>query len=117
MEKRKKRIRDTCRASSASSRKFSLPKYDFLVDYEHGMGYCRHGKVATSSILSYFLMMSSNVDNKTKAKWRGDIEALHDNLNSIFPGQRRFETPSGLVSHLRERGIVTFSFVRHPFER
>ncbi len=117
MEERQKRVADTCQSYAAAAKLKPLPASSFTVDYEHKVGYCRIPKVASTSLLSYFLLINSNLTNKTKSTLLNNIYALHKNIRKIFPNQKTFSFIGNQTQDLRENKIVTFSFVRHPFER
>ena len=100
---------------------------NMMVDTQHRLAYCRHGKTGTSTWLSYFVKLLPKRIRRGIMKDKNWMELTH----STVP--RHFKVPVDLVlteknkkkvsflnafnSFLQTYKILSFSFVRHPFER
>lgn len=118
MEERRTRVQNICQIYfSHHVRTKVLSRNDLLLDYDNKVGYCRQCKAASSSILDYLALVNRRLDNVTRSRLRSDYRALHREFGKSMPGLGHLRSISKAVEHLKKKKIVTFSFVRHPFER
>ncbi len=90
-------------------------KRSFLID---------HSKVGSTTWLEYFVHLS-NLPAEEKAKISEDGRMLHDIIPKTFDPWKSLKKPveSGNGTHLsfneklKENKILSFTFVRHPFDR
>lgn len=94
-----------------------------MLDRQHGLTYCRQAKVGTSTWLKHFLSMSPYA----KLGIEGP-EKLHKVVPPLFEFPERdlrelgdlveqSDAPSAIQSFASKRNLLSFSFVRHPFDR
>lgn len=109
----RKRIAKTCeKYGKILKRDASKWSENFMVDAKHGWAYCRHGKVGTSTWMKHFSTVAGlEMGRMTNGK-----------IHEMVPKYFRHKLPAGsswekdFFSWKRNK-VLTFSFVRHPFER
>ena len=119
------RIKEVCgRHNKSNSNEISLGQ--LMMDTYYKWGYCPNAKVGTTTWRDHFakLMMTKNRPNS----YNGPFVGRHRRniLNEYFnvPSKSIKEldenkriTPKSFANFLKLNHILTFSFVRHPFER
>jgi len=105
----KKRISRTCEKYGFSIRP-QVKRKNFMYDPKHNLLYCRIGKVGTTTWLNYFLSLS-NLPNKSKILVDSSPK-LHKRIPPLFK-----LAPNDPDVRILAQSAVSFSTVRHPFER
>ena len=130
-----RRIHEVCQKSHSqfsinTAKKRGNHYYDYLenliLDSKHRLGYCGHPKVGSSTVMVYFeKLMTSSV--RKEASKHGKV--IHDRVKWAFKptlgaivksNSKTIELASffnELGNYLSKNNILTFSFVRHPYER
>ena len=96
-----------------------------LLDTNHRLGYCGHAKVGSTTWMTYFEKLMNPSQRKEYVEQ--DLP-IHRNIKSIFnsfdsitnstiPNLKVSSFVSELNIFLAKNRMLTFSFVRHPFER
>ena len=119
LQKRLDKVSTVCEKNSAYLRRVngSFINWQYLVDNEHKLMYCRQAKVGTSTLLHYFDVLSpldnlTNVDLLHRAVPKRYAKELRSNV-----GKNALFSPLQLKNYLDKMGIMSFSFVRHPLDR
>ena len=100
----------------------------FMLDQEHRLGYCRNAKVGTTTWMMLFDSLMN--PNQKKEVYSHEDGRFHHNIaqqyklnmssltnNSYTQLSKKPSFIHILTNFLKESKILTFSFVRHPFER
>ena len=102
---------------------------NIMFDENHKLAYCRHAKVGSSTWINYFLKLSPHIAeeslkikdllkmnklmNMTSTKFQLPFKSITqrilNNTNHSFP--------ISLNEFMNMQNIMSFSFVRHPFQR
>jgi len=95
-----------------------------MYDRKHGLAYCWVAKIGTSTWLKHFLRLSPKANLITE---NVDSDQLHRTVPKMFKfgkteidelyGAINSGATSAIHSFSRGRGVLNFSFVRHPFDR
>ncbi|TRY72464.1 hypothetical protein TCAL_11413 [Tigriopus californicus] len=110
-EKRRKRIHQVCQTyGEALHRSDKKIMETLMVSKENGIGYCRHGKVGTSTWMHYFMDMADSEDLKNKIHTVSDLHPVISNYFKLSPSTH-------LKTYLNDNPLLLVTFVRHPFER
>lgn len=112
---RKTRIAATCSKYGQSVHP-TPERNNFIYDSEHSLLFCRHAKVASTTWLSYFLSLSN-----VEVEHRNTTEIMTQKQKQVFlqlslPFILRVTDSDPDIRTLAE-STVSFSMVRHPFER
>lgn len=107
---RKGLINKVCRKYPDLRKKTSVGNM-FIRDPKKNLVYCRHGKVGTTTWLGHFLTLS-NITEPEFSRIADSSPLLHQIVPKIFKVRGRGEKLSKIISR-----AVSFSMVRHPFER
>ena len=100
---------------------------NFIIDKDHHLGYCGHPKVASTSTMHFFYELMPSSVLKDSAR-RGEVTKrlyVHKVLprlpvESIYNISMKSKTSSFMNTFkmfLKQKNIMTFTFVRHPYER
>ena len=114
---------------------------NIMFDIRHGQAYCRQAKVGTTTLLQLFMYLSDIVprykaffDKTITSKSSEDLKLAAHVLHELVPGKFKIQPDYflNLVENqssgnktfrqvyqgfMNENDILSFSFVRHPFER
>ena len=75
-------------------------------------------QVGTNSWLRHFLTISDLVDGKTKQLYLNDPKFILSNeVKQIMLFEDQFQYDFEVEKFAQNLGLLSFSFVRHPFER
>lgn len=107
---RRQRIRMVCQKYGHVLHR-SDPKIinTLMVSKENQLGYCRHGKVGTSTWMHYFLDMANSEALRNLSTRTG--------LHTFIPKYFRLPQDTRLKTYLNDNPLLLVTFVRHPFER
>jgi len=106
----REKMRQTC-LNYGDSAKVTLQQKHFIYDSVHKLLFCRNAKVGTTSWLYHFLDLSS-LTSELKNLTQQSSRALHTLVPRLFAWHGDQEELRTLA-----QSVITFSVVRHPFER
>ena len=116
-----KRIRRTCKNFGNPRRAHinKTPRHDS----HHKLAACTNAKVASSSWWKHFVfLLPRHAKEKIKKRHNATIPFIYENFfritkNQSSEMQKNLLRPEHLNKFLKENEYLTFTFVRHPFER
>ena len=125
----KERIQKTCKRYNVKKSK-SLDKQFMYVDRNHRIAVCSHDKVGSSTWRYHLInFLPTNIYGKLAKQYKINAQdmpmkwlaALHSYYeipqNTVSGGSTNRISPSSINNYLSSNQILSFSFVRHPFER
>ena len=94
---------------------------NFYIDMKHNLGYCEQHKVGSSTWTSHFLkLMPEKLRPKSiVGHWDETMEAYYKKPFAWARDQYKtqWQLKNWFLSFVKNKKIMLFSFVRHPFER
>ena len=93
-----------------------------MIDSRHNLGYCPQRKVGTSTMSKHFLqLMPQKIRPKTDSYWNNamleyfKVPIDYDQFRHHKHISR--DIKNWFLNFVRQRKVMLFSFIRHPFER
>ncbi len=117
LSERRKRVQDVCRHQNVPHRFNRKP---YMVSLKDGLVYCRNAKAGTTTWLDYFKKLSDakfSMRNMTNKKLHIEIPPKFDISRLSRDVRWNFETASRMKRFNERHDLLSFSFVRHPFDR
>ena len=85
---------------------------ELMIDSRHKMAMCRNAKVGTSTWMKHFALLDP------KKRFDPTKKNLHSVVPPLFSKRKQIgERKVDLVKYFKDNQYLTFSFVRHPFDR
>ena len=82
-----------------------------MVDSKHKIAMCRNAKVGTSTWMKHFALLDPN------KRFDPNSMKLHSQIPPLFSVKKQIGKTDNLWEYFKENQYLTFSFVRHPFDR
>merc|ERR1711894_527355 len=106
-----------------------------IIDMKHGLSYCRHGKVGTTTLLYHFSHLT-NISEKLRNTIEKQDQHAYSVMHTSIPNKFKLRKTDFTMTttenkksknnneffiayndYLHKNNVLSFSFVRHPFER
>ena len=122
--KTNERIHNVCAKYRYNKSYFPRLQYylPHMIDSRHNLGYCPQRKVGSSTMSKHFLrLMPQKIRPKTDSYWnKAMLEYFKVPIDyDQFRHHKHIsrDIKNWFLNFVRQRKVMLFSFVRHPFER
>ena len=127
-QKLNEHIRSVCLKNKLNTR-LPVALKDFMVEKKHKIAYCRNAKAGTSTWMQHFNALLDPEYQKKISYIRPDKKVVPEkrkkiDLHNVVPRHFSVHKQTGMMlnfeslkKYFSDNEYLTFSFVRHPFDR